>query len=130
MRINSQSMDVMTKPVVSSNASAVKISPEFSDSQLEGKKVNLGTNQQVTNFESKDTNSKEQLEQAVTMMNDLLDNQKKTSKFVFHEGLDKYYVKLVDSETEEIIKEIPPERLLDAFYEMQKLAGMIVDEKI
>ena len=33
-------------------------------------------------------------------------------------------------ETDEVIKEIPPERLLNAFYEMEKLAGMIVDEKI
>lgn len=130
MRINSQSMDVVTKPVVSSNSSAIKIAPEFSDSQPEDKKVNPGANQQGAKFERTDTNQKEQLEQAVNMMNDLLDNQRKTSKFVFHEGLNKYYVKLVDSETEEIIKEIPSERLLDAFYEMQKLAGMIVDEKI
>lgn len=80
--------------------------------------------------ENKETISKEHLEKAVNTMNDFLEMQHKASKFVFHEGLDKYYVKLVDSQTEEVIKEIPPERLLDAFYEMQKLTGMIVDEKI
>lgn len=73
---------------------------------------------------------REKLQQAVDTMNELLDVNKKSSKFILHDGLDRYYVSLVDAETEEVIKEIPPKRLLDAFYEMQKLAGMIVDEKI
>ena len=80
--------------------------------------------------EQKDVVSKEKLEEAVSSINEFLHTQQKASKFVFHEGLDKYYVKLVDPETDELIKEIPPEKLLNAFYEMKKLAGMIVDEKI
>lgn len=80
--------------------------------------------------DQKNTVSKEKLEEAVSSINEFLNQQQKASKFVFHEGLDKYYVKLIDAETEEVIKEIPPEKLLNAFYEMQKLAGMIVDEKI
>lgn len=73
---------------------------------------------------------KEKLKEAVDSINEFLQTDRKTSKFVFHEGLHKYYVRLVNADTEEVIKEIPPERLLDAFYQMQKLAGMIVDEKI
>lgn len=80
--------------------------------------------------EQKDFVSKDKLQEAVGSINEFLHTQQKSSKFVFHEGLDKYYVKLVDAETDEVIKEIPPERLLNAFYEMKKLAGMIVDEKI
>ena len=70
------------------------------------------------------------LKEAVTAVNDFLKAENKTSKFVLHDGLDKYYVRLVDRKTNEVIKEIPPESLLNAFYEMKKLAGMIVDEKI
>lgn len=73
---------------------------------------------------------KEKLLPAIDTMNELLETTQKSSKFILHEGLDKYYVRLVDAKTEEVIKEIPPQRLLDAFYEMQKMAGMIVDEKI
>ena len=86
--------------------------------------------QQAVGEEQKDGVSKEKLEEAVKSINEFLNTQQKASKFVFHEGLDKYYVQLVDAETEEVIKEIPPEKLLNAFYEMKKLAGMIVDEKI
>lgn len=73
---------------------------------------------------------KEKLLPAIDTMNEILETTQKSSKFVLHEGLDKYYVRLIDAQTEEVIKEIPPQRLLDAFYEMQKMAGMIVDEKI
>lgn len=72
----------------------------------------------------------EKLDEAIKSINEFLELSHKATKFVKHEGLDKYYVRLVDAETEEVIKEIPPERLLDAFYEMQKLVGMVVDEKI
>ncbi len=74
--------------------------------------------------------TKENLEKAIDSIGEFLHLDHKQSKFVLHEGLNRYFVRLVNSETEEIIKEIPPEKLLDAFYEMQKLAGMIVDEKI
>ncbi|WDU80209.1 MULTISPECIES: flagellar protein FlaG [Lysinibacillus] len=74
--------------------------------------------------------TKEKLQQAVDSINEFLEVDHKASKFVLHDGLNRYYVRLVDTDTDEIIKEIPPERLLDAFYKMQKLAGMIVDEKI
>ena len=89
-------------------------------------------NKQSLQGTTKDALSKEKLEEAVKSINEFFSTQTqhKSSKFEFHEGLDRYYVKLVDADTKELIKEIPPEKLLNAFYEMQKLAGMIVDEKI
>lgn len=74
--------------------------------------------------------TKEKLQQAVETVNEFLQINHSSSKFVLHEGLERYFVQLVDSETEEVVKEIPPRKLLDAFYEMQMLLGMIVDEKI
>ena len=74
--------------------------------------------------------TKQKVQDAVSKMNEMLDLTNNTSKFMYHEGLDRYYVSVVDRETEEIVKEIPPKKLLDAFYEMQKMLGMIVDEKI
>lgn len=85
---------------------------------------------EALSMQPKTENATVTIEEAVTAVNDFLKAENKTSKFVLHDGLDKYYVRLVDSETDEVIKEIPPESLLNAFYEMKKLAGMIVDEKI
>ena len=63
-------------------------------------------------------------------MNKMLEVTNSTSKFMYHDGLERYYVTVVNCETNEVVKEIPPKKLLDAFYEMQKMLGMIVDEKI
>jgi flagellar protein FlaG len=74
--------------------------------------------------------SKDKLQNAVDTVNEFLQVNHNASKFVLHDGLDRYFVQVVDTKTDEVVKEIPPKKLLDAFYEMQKLLGMIVDEKI
>ncbi|PJO41190.1 flagellar protein FlaG [Lysinibacillus xylanilyticus] len=74
--------------------------------------------------------TKAKVQQAVNTMNQMLEVTHSAAKFVYHEGLERYYVTVVDQNTEEIVKEIPPKKLLDAFYEMQKMLGMIVDKKI
>lgn len=74
--------------------------------------------------------TKTKVQEAVKKMNEMLEVNNSASKFTYHEGLERYYVTVVNRETEEVIKEIPPKKLLDAFYEMQKMLGMIVDEKI
>ena len=78
--------------------------------------------------DGKDT--KEKLEQAIDSLNEFFTINNSELKFVFHEGLDTYYAQLVNSETHEVIREIPSKKVLDVFYEMQKLVGMIVDKKI
>lgn len=64
---------------------------------------------------------------AVKKMNEFMEYSQKNSKFVFHKDLQRYYVEIVDAKTQNIIKEIPPKELLDAYYEMQKFVGKIFD---
>ena len=78
----------------------------------------------------KESIPKEKVQKAIDALNEFMTLQNHNSKFVMHEGLERYFVHVVDSETEEVIREIPPRKLLDAFYTMQKFVGMIVDEKI
>lgn len=73
---------------------------------------------------------KEAYQTAVNKLNEFMASTNKSSKFIFHEGLEKYYVEIVDSQTEEVVKEIPPKELLDAYYEMQKLVGKIFDTQV
>ena len=126
MRISPQNME---KPIAVSSFKSVDTKVERSEPAKEVKPLSINENSQKQESKA-ETSMGEKLQEAVTAINDFLEVEKKASKFVLHEGLDKYYVKLVDPETEEVIKEIPPESLLNAFYEMKKLAGMIVDEKI
>jgi len=74
--------------------------------------------------------TKAKVQEAVNKMNEMLEVNNSASKFMYHEGLERYYVTVVNRDTDKVVKEIPPRKLLDAFYEMQKMLGMIVDEKI
>lgn len=71
--------------------------------------------------------TKRAIQTAVNKINEFLEYNQHNSKFIYHEELDKYYVEVVDARTQEVVKEIPPKELLDAYYEMQKLAGKIFD---
>ncbi|KGR80610.1 flagellar protein FlaG [Ureibacillus manganicus] len=85
----------------------------------------------LPNFtENKQEQSSEKLQKAVDSVNEFFKINNSELKFIYHEGLEQYFVQLVNSETEEVVREIPPKKLLDVFYEMQRLAGMIIDKKI
>ena len=95
--------------------------------------VTEATSAQAAEGLAKSAANKEKLQHAVESLNEFMEDhmpKPTSSKFRFHEGLERYYVQVVDPNTDEVIKEVPPEKLLNAFYEMQKMVGMIVDEKI
>ncbi|WP_332650938.1 flagellar protein FlaG [Lysinibacillus sp. 54212] len=92
-------------------------------------KIPISTVEQAQQLDNSEE-TKTKVQDAVNKMNEMLEVNNSASRFMYHEGLERYYVTVVDRETEEVVKEIPPKKLLDAFYEMQKMLGMIVDEKI
>ena len=51
-------------------------------------------------------------------------------RFQFHEELKEYYVTIVDSKTNELIKEIPSKKLMDIYAAMRDFLGLMVDHKI
>jgi len=55
----------------------------------------------------------------------------KNSEAVFgvHDGTNRITIKIVDKDSKEVIKELPPEKTLDMIAKVWELAGMMVDEK-
>ncbi|RYG74395.1 flagellar protein FlaG [Lentibacillus lipolyticus] len=51
-------------------------------------------------------------------------------KFEFHEKLDDYYVTVINKDTDEVIKEIPPKKMLDMYAAMAEFVGILTDEKV
>lgn len=70
------------------------------------------------------------IEQAVDNLNNFLEPVRRNLKFELHDKLDKYYVTVIDSSTDEVIKEIPPKQILDMYAEMVEFMGLLVDRKI
>lgn len=52
------------------------------------------------------------------------------AKFGIHEKTNRVIIKLVDKDTQEVIKEIPPEKTLDLMAKRMELAGVLVDERM
>ncbi|GEN56554.1 hypothetical protein GCM10012290_11840 [Halolactibacillus alkaliphilus] len=71
-----------------------------------------------------------QVESMIEGLNDFLEPLETSLKFELHDKLDRYYVKVVDSKTDELVREIPPEKMLDMYAQMFEFMGFIVDEKI
>lgn len=70
----------------------------------------------------------DRIKKALKEMNAQLPNSE--AKFGIHEETNRVMIKLVDKDTQEVIKEIPPEKTLDMIAKCMELAGVLVDEKL
>lgn len=68
--------------------------------------------------------------QLTASMNTFLESANTQLRFKFHEKLNEYYVTIVDSKTDEVIREIPSKKLLDIHAAMREFVGLLVDRKI
>lgn len=72
---------------------------------------------------------REDLDRAVEEVNKILLDRNDRFEFRVHERTGRIMVKLVDNDTDEIIKEIPPEKILDLVASIWDLVGILVDER-
>ena len=68
--------------------------------------------------------------QMTDSMNTFLESANTQLRFKFHEKLNEYYVTIVDSNTDEVIREIPSKKLMDIHAAMREFVGLLVDRKI
>lgn len=73
--------------------------------------------------------SDEQLEEAVDKANYEMKRLDTNLRFSIHEKTRQILVKIVDAKTNEVIREIPPEKLLDMCAFMMEKAGLLVDRR-
>ena len=51
------------------------------------------------------------------------------AKFGIHDDTNRVTIKIVDKETQKVLKEFPPEKTLDMIAKVWEMAGLMVDEK-
>jgi len=56
-------------------------------------------------------------------------SQNVTAEFGIHEKTNRITIKMVDKTTKKVIKELPPEKMLDMMARIWEMSGLIVDEK-
>lgn len=73
--------------------------------------------------------TQEELKETVEKANQFLLGLKTQFNFKIHEGTGRTVVRLIDKQTHEVVKEIPPEKMLDILESVWDSAGILVDRK-
>ncbi|NLK07682.1 MAG: flagellar protein FlaG [Firmicutes bacterium] len=74
--------------------------------------------------------STDDLSEVVEDLNETVDVFNKGLHFRVHEETERIVVEVVDKDTGDVIREIPPEYILDLMAKIDALFGVFVDEKI
>lgn len=91
-----------------------KQNPDIVQRKREGEQLNIG---------------EEKLIEMIERANKTLLTPPTELQFSIHEKTKQISVKITNTETDEVIREIPPEKVLDMVAKMWELAGLFVDEK-
>lgn len=89
--------------------------------------VESAQNEGRQNGASQQEPTNEQIRKAVEQMNKKMTHSE--AVFGIHEETNRVTIKIVDKDTDEVIKEFPPEKTLDMIAKVWELAGLLVDEK-
>ena len=81
------------------------------------------------NYQENNTINKENLDKLITEVNHKFKLANKEFSYDIHEKTNRVTVKIKDSETGKIIKEIPSEESLDLAAKIMEMAGLLIDEK-
>ncbi len=122
-------MDVKS---LSSNSSFDVLKPKQQEVKTVTDVVQEKLKEQQVQLEEKKTNeiTKEDLEQNIEGVNQFLDLNQTTLKFQVHEDLDRLFVEVIDRNTQEVVREIPPKEFLDMISSMLEHVGLIVDKRV
>lgn len=126
----SKGRTVMIERISSSLSSTYMHEKTTTERPAEQQKQEQTTLQQMTVKQEEERISKQKLEEIVKGMNEFLQPSHTSLKFNVHEDLKEYYIQLIDDRTKEVVREIPPKKLLDMYAAMMKFVGLIVDQKI
>lgn len=66
---------------------------------------------------------------AIEKANKAINGVGKRFEYSVHEKTKEIMIKVINQETNEVIREIPPEKLLDLVTRLQEICGVIIDEK-
>jgi flagellar protein FlaG len=96
--------------------------------------TNKKTNRQTKSLQEKKEYNQQELEdevrESVKDVNEIVDKVKEGLSFQIHEDTEELMVQVIDVNTDEVIKELPPEEMLDLKARIHEMVGILIDEKV
>lgn len=96
------------------------------DPGQKGREKVLAREQRVVEW---DKSHMEELKEAVEKINRAAETFDVGLRFRIHEETERIMVQVIDRETNEIIREIPPEKILNLVAQIQNLIGIFIDTR-
>lgn len=95
--------------------------------------MNLDTNTGKIKLDEKQTNldkeSTKEVKDSVDKLNKLLEGQDIRLEYEIYSKFRDLTIRLIDTKTKEVIKEIPPRKIIDMIEKLCEMAGVLIDEK-
>lgn len=73
---------------------------------------------------------KEIIKEKIQDLNDIVDFLGRGIRFKLHDETDLLMTQIIDVKTQEVLKEMPPEEMLDLIARIEEMVGLIIDEKV
>ena len=123
MRIDSMDASLMqfknTNNTVQNSVGVKKVNSENN---------NVQNNKKNENLNDHDVSAKEIID-AIEKAKKAIIGAQTQLEFSIHEGTKEIMVKVINTDTKEVVREIPSEKILDMVAKMWELAGIMVDER-
>jgi flagellar protein FlaG len=74
--------------------------------------------------------SRQDIDEMVDALKDLTETLQTTLNFSVDEGTNNIVVKIIEKDTDKVIRQIPPEELLDLQEKMQDLTGFLLSKEV
>ena len=105
---------------------SVQSVPDISSNVTSGAEAMVANN--VIESNQKNAPSENTIKQAVSDINKRI-NPNTVAKYGFHDETNRVTIKIVDKNSDKVIKEFPAEETLDMIAKVWEIAGILVDEK-
>lgn len=122
-------MIYITRPINETHKTVPSTKEKALDNNMHERKPQQHIEEQINIYGKDHKFDKTDLEEAVDHSNSLIFKDDSRFEFRIHERTNRIMVKLVNNETDEVIKEIPPEKILDLVASIWDLVGILVDER-
>lgn len=77
----------------------------------------------------KDEDKKKELEHSIKKLNKLLGPEHARAEYKIHDKFGDIMIKIVNTDTKEVLLEVPPKKILDLVAKLCELAGVVFDKK-
>lgn len=81
------------------------------------------------NLKKDDELRKKELQKSVSKLNKLLNKEHARAEYKVHDKFGDIMVKIVNTDTKEVLLEVPPKKILDLVAKLCELAGVVFDKK-